>query len=121
MCILILRVAIAKILSVASSLHAYRERVGGFCDRGRVGVRGGDRGVREGCSRTGGGDRGVPATDFADTPPAQGKPRCITLILNNHWKYIYDVHLCYRIYIETTCIDKPTYEFYLHMSSSCYA
>ena len=22
--------------------------------------------------------------DFADTPPAQGKPRCITLILNNH-------------------------------------
>ena len=29
-----------------------------------------------------------PATDFADTPSAQGKPRCITLILNNHWKYI---------------------------------
>ena len=25
-----------------------------------------------------------PATDFADTPPAQGKPRCITLILNKH-------------------------------------
>ena len=25
-----------------------------------------------------------PVTDFADTPPAQGKPRCITLILNNH-------------------------------------
>ena len=23
-------------------------------------------------------------TDFADTPPAQGKPRCITLILNKH-------------------------------------
>ena len=22
--------------------------------------------------------------DFADTPPAQGKPRCITLILNDH-------------------------------------
>ena len=22
--------------------------------------------------------------DFVDTPPAQGKPRCITLILNNH-------------------------------------
>ena len=30
-----------------------------------------------------------PAIDFADTPPAQGKPRCITLILNNHWIYIY--------------------------------
>ena len=23
-------------------------------------------------------------TDFADTAPAQGKPRCITPILNNH-------------------------------------
>ena len=52
--------------------------------------------------------------DFVETPSAQGKPRCITLILNNHWIYIYiyicDVHLCYMIYIETTCIDKPTYE-----------
>ena len=26
--------------------------------------------------------------DFIDTPPAQGKPRCITLIFNNHWMYI---------------------------------
>ena len=25
-----------------------------------------------------------PTTDFVDTPPAQGKPRCITLILNYH-------------------------------------
>ena len=25
-----------------------------------------------------------PVTDFADTAPAQGKPQCITLILNNH-------------------------------------
>ena len=25
-----------------------------------------------------------PTTDFADTLPAQGKPWCITLILNNH-------------------------------------
>ena len=23
-------------------------------------------------------------TDLADNPPTQGKPRCITLILNNH-------------------------------------
>ena len=46
-----------------------------------------------------------PVTDFADTPPAQGKPRCITLILNNHWIYICDVHLCYRHFMETTCID----------------
>ena len=29
------------------------------------------------------------ATDLANTLPAQGKPRCITLILNNHWIYIY--------------------------------
>ena len=49
-----------------------------------------------------------PTTDFADTPPAQGKPRCITLILNNHWIYICDVHLCYRFIVETTCIDIPT-------------
>ena len=27
-------------------------------------------------------------TDLADTPPAQGKPRCITLILNDHWIYM---------------------------------
>ena len=51
-----------------------------------------------------------PLTDWADTAPAQGKPRCITLILNNHWIYICDAHLRYRIYIETTCIYKPTYE-----------
>ena len=30
-----------------------------------------------------------PLTDWADTTPVQGKPRCITLILNNHWIYIY--------------------------------
>ena len=51
-------------------------------------------------------------TNLADTPSAQDKPRCITLIVNNHYIYIYDVHLCYRIYIETTCRDKPTYESY---------
>ena len=54
----------------------------------------------------------LPLTDWADTPPAQGKSRYITLILNNHWIYICDVHLRYRIYIETTCIDKSTYESY---------
>ena len=30
-----------------------------------------------------------PLTDWADTPPAQGKPRCITLILNNHQIYMW--------------------------------
>ena len=29
-----------------------------------------------------------PITNFADTAPAQGKPRCITLILNNNWLYM---------------------------------
>ena len=49
--------------------------------------------------------------NLADPTPAQGKPRCITLILNDHW-YIYDVHLCYRHFIETTCINISTYESY---------
>ena len=53
-----------------------------------------------------------PATDFDDTSPAQGMPWRITLILNKHWKYIYDVHLCCRSYIETTCINISTYESY---------
>ena len=26
--------------------------------------------------------------DLADNPPTQGKPRCITLILNDHWIYM---------------------------------
>ena len=30
-----------------------------------------------------------PLTDSADTAPTQGKPRCITLIFDNHWIYIY--------------------------------
>ena len=29
-----------------------------------------------------------PLTDSADTAPAQGKPRCITLIFYNHHKYM---------------------------------
>ena len=39
-----------------------------------------------------------PLTDWADTAPTQGKLRCITLILNDHWIYICNVHLRYRIY-----------------------
>ena len=46
-----------------------------------------------------------PLTDLADTTPDQGKPRCITLIFYNHHIYICDVHLCYRNFMETTCID----------------
>ena len=50
--------------------------------------------------------------DFVDTPPAQGKPRYITLISNDHMIYICDVHLRYRHFMETTCIDMSTYESY---------
>ena len=46
-----------------------------------------------------------PLTDLANTAPTQGKPRCITLIFDNHYMYICDVHLRYRNFIETTCID----------------
>ena len=46
-----------------------------------------------------------PPTNSADTAPAQGKPRCITLIFDNHYMYICDVHLRYRNFMETTCID----------------
>ena len=44
-------------LSVASSSHACRERVGGDHDHRRPQVQGGDRGVREGDPRAGGGPR----------------------------------------------------------------
>ena len=57
MCILILRVVVAKMLSVASSLHACRERVGGDRDHRRSQVRGDRRGVRGGDPHAGGGPR----------------------------------------------------------------
>ena len=55
MCILILRVVVVKMLSVASSSHECRERVGKDCDHRRSRVQGGDRGVRGGDPRAGGG------------------------------------------------------------------
>ena len=42
-----LRVVVAILLSVASSFHACRSRVGRVCARGRTGVRGGDHCVGE--------------------------------------------------------------------------
>ena len=53
MCILILGAAVAKILSVALSSHACRERVGGNRDHWRPRV----RGVQGGDPHTGGGSR----------------------------------------------------------------
>ena len=61
MCILILGAAVAKILSVASSSRACKERVGEDHDHRRPRVRGGDRGVRGGDPHVGGGSRA--ATD----------------------------------------------------------
>ena len=46
-----------------------------------------------------------PLTDAVDTAPVQDKPQCITLIFDNHYMYICDVHLRCRIFLETTCID----------------
>ena len=49
--------------------------------------------------------------DLVDPPPAQGKPRCITPIFE--WLLnIYDVHLRYRHFMKTTCINISTYESY---------
>ena len=109
MCILILRVAVAKILSVASSLHACRERVGGVRDRRRAEY---EEVIEEYEEEILVQEKAPqpPTTDIADNPLVQGRPRCITLILIITG-YIY-VHLRYMIYIETTCIDKPTYESY---------
>ena len=49
--------------------------------------------------------------DPADLTPAQGKPRRITLF-SLITEYIYDVHLYYRHFMETTCINIFTYESY---------
>jgi uncharacterized membrane protein len=49
-------------------------------------------------------------TDFTNTPLAQGKPRCITLILQIII-YINVVHLCCRNFMIPTCI-------YLYLSLS---
>ena len=46
-----------------------------------------------------------------DPAPTQGKPWCITPILTIT-DYIYDVHLCYMYFMETTCINISTYESY---------
>jgi len=78
-CITILRVVVAVILSVASSLHAYRERVDGVRDHERAGVRGGVEEYEEEVLVQEGAPE-PPATDFVDTSPIQGKPRYITLI-----------------------------------------
>ena len=42
--------------------------------------------------------------DFADPPPAQGKPGAEPLFLMIT-EYIYDVHLRYRYFMETTYIN----------------
>ena len=74
-------------LSVASSLHACRERIVEFMTAGEqeyeevIEEYEEEVFVYKKASEP-------PMTDITDHPPTQGKPRCITLILNNHWKYI---------------------------------
>ena len=46
-----------------------------------------------------------PLTDSVDTAPAQGKPRCITPYFFIITIYICYVHLRYRNFMKTTCID----------------
>ena len=46
-----------------------------------------------------------PLTDLANTAPAQGKPRCITPYFWIITVYICYVHLRYRNFMKTTCID----------------
>ena len=49
--------------------------------------------------------------DFVDTPPAQGKPRCITLILNDHWIYmmcIYVAGILWKLHAQIYLPMSPT-------------
>ena len=39
-----------------------------------------------------------PITDFANTAPAQGKPRCITPIFTDHWIYIWYAFMLHAFY-----------------------
>ena len=48
-----------------------------------------------------------PLTDSADTAPTQGKLWCITPYFLIITVYICYVHLSYRNFMETTCIDIP--------------
>ena len=51
--------------------------------------------------------------DLTGPSPAQGKPRCITTIFYESLNiYIYDVHLSYMHFVETTCINISTHESY---------
>jgi hypothetical protein len=45
-----------------------------------------------------------PLIGFTDIEPAQGKPRCITLIFYNHCVYICCAGTLQETFIETTCI-----------------
>jgi hypothetical protein len=112
MCIHILRIV------VASSSHAYRERVGGVHDHRGVGVRGGDRGVRG--PRTGGGPRA--STSWHCWHRACPREALVhNLYFANHRIYVFVVYLrCRKSYgnhvhiylpMSLTCIG----------SSSCYA
>jgi hypothetical protein len=60
-----------------------------------------------------------PLIDFADTPPTQGKLRCITRIFYS--LYICVVHLRYRNFMKPTCIYVSPMSLTNTGSHSCFA
>ena len=84
----ILRAAIAILLSVASSFHACRSQV---VESVPVDEQDYEEVIEE-YEEEILVQEGAPepfGANFVEPPPTQGKPRCITLILNDHWIYIY--------------------------------
>jgi hypothetical protein len=62
-----------------------------------------------------------PATDTSDLAPAQGKPRCITLICKSLYIYLNIVHLRCRNFMIPTCIYISTMSLTSTGSCSCFA
>ena len=98
-----MRISIAVVLTIASPFHVDHEQV----DFVTVGETEYDEVIEEYEEElfTQEGDQELVGTDFADPAPAQGKPRCITpIIFKWSLNILYDMHLRYRHFMETTCI-----------------
>ena len=102
-----MRIAVAIVLIIASSFHVDHEQV----DFVPVGEPEYDEVIEEYEEElfTQEGAQELVGTDFADPAPAQGKPRCITpIIFKWSLNILYDMHLRYRHFMETTCINIST-------------
>jgi len=101
-----LRIAVAIVLIIASSFHVDHEQV----DFVPVGDPEYDEVIEEYEEElfTQEGAQEPVGTDFADPAPAQGKPRCIIPIFKWSLNILYDMHLRYRHFMETTCINIST-------------